>query len=173
MKKPDPGAEPDRPFLPLLPTAPARRSHDYVRNGTASLFAGPGRGHRQGDLLDAPPPLPPGVPQVPHDHRRRHPRRPGTAQICDNYATHKAPAIRDWLIRYPRFTVHFTPTSSSWLNLVEWWFAELTNRKLRRRSHASVRELEADLRAWIGAWNDNPRPFVWTKTANEILEKIA
>ena len=81
--------------------------------------------------------------------------------------------MKNWLIRHPRFHIHFVPTSSSWLNLVERWFAELTNRKLRRSAHRSVRELEADIQAWIRAWNDDPRPFVWTKTADEILESIA
>ena len=81
--------------------------------------------------------------------------------------------MKNWLIRHPRFHIHFVPTSSSWLNLVERWFAELTNRKLRRSAHRSVRELEADIQAWIQAWNDDPRPFVWTKTADQILESIA
>ena len=93
--------------------------------------------------------------------------------VIDNASTHKTPAVHRWLLRHPRFVFHFTPTSSSWLNLVERWFAELTNRKLRRSAHRSVRELEADIQAWIQAWNDNPRPFVWTKTADQILESIA
>jgi transposase len=92
--------------------------------------------------------------------------------VCDNYATHKTPAIKTWLLRHPRFHLHFTPTSASWLNLVERWFAELTNRKLRRSSHRSVTELEADLNAWIAAWNQDPKPFVWTKTADEILDSL-
>ena len=93
--------------------------------------------------------------------------------ICDNYGTHKTPEIKKWLIRHPRFRLHFTPTSSSWLNVVERWFAELANRKLRRSAHNSVQDLEADILAWIDAWNDDPKPFVWTKTADEILENIA
>ena len=93
--------------------------------------------------------------------------------ICDNYGTHKTPEIKKWLLRHPRFELHFTPTSSSWLNVVERWFAELTNRKLRRSAHNSVNELEADIQAWIEAWNDDPKPFVWTKTADEILENLA
>ena len=76
-------------------------------------------------------------------------------------------------MRHPRFHLHFTPTSASWLNLVERWFAELTNRKLRRSTHRSVAELEADLKAWIAAWNDDPKPFVWTKTADQILDTLA
>jgi transposase len=161
------------PCLPLLPTTPARRSHDYVRNGTASLFAALDmatgkvisslhRRHRHQEFLKFLKTIDAATPAGLDLHL-----------ICDNYATHKTPAIRDWLIRHPRFHLHFTPTSSSWLNLVERWFAELTNRKLRRSSHRSVKELEADIRAWIGAWNDDPKPFVWTKTADEILESIA
>ena len=81
--------------------------------------------------------------------------------------------MKNWLIRHPRFHIHFIPTSSSWLNLVERWFAELTTRNLRRSAHHNVAELEADIRAWTAAWNANPRPYVWTKTADEILENIA
>jgi len=93
--------------------------------------------------------------------------------VLDNYATHKTSEIHKWLLRHPRFHLHFTPTSSSWLDLVERWFAELTNRKLRRSAHRSVTELEADIRRWISEWNKDPRPFVWTKTADEILETLA
>jgi transposase len=93
--------------------------------------------------------------------------------ICDNYATHKTPAVQKWLQSHPRFHLHFTPTYSSWLNLVERWFAELTNRRLRRSAHRSVAALKADLHAWIDAWNADPKPFVWTKTADEILASIA
>jgi transposase len=161
------------PCLPILPTTPARRSHDYVRNGTTSLFA----------ALDV------ATGQVIAAHHRQHRHQeflkflkaidaatpPGLDLhlICDNYATHKTPAVHSWLIRHPRFHIHFIPTSSSWLNLVERWFAELTNRKLRRSAHRNVAELEADIRAWTDAWNADPRPFVWTKTADEILESIA
>ncbi len=87
--------------------------------------------------------------------------------------THKTPAIQKWLLAHPRFVLHFTPTSSSWLNLVERWFAELTTKKLRRGTHRSVRALNADIRAWIKTWNDDPKPYVWTKTADQILESIA
>jgi transposase len=93
--------------------------------------------------------------------------------VLGNYATHKTPAIKDWLIKHPRFRLHFTPTSSSWLNPVERWFAELTNRKLRRSAHRSVTELEADIRKWINEWNKDPKPFVWTKSADDILETLA
>jgi transposase len=93
--------------------------------------------------------------------------------VLDSYATHKTPAIHQWLIRHPRFHLHFSPTSSSWLNLVERWLAELTNRRLRRSAHRSVTDLETDIRKWINEWNKNPKPFVWTKTADEILEALA
>jgi len=93
--------------------------------------------------------------------------------ICDNYGTHKTPAVKKQLLRHPRFHLHFTPTSASWINLVERWFAELTNRKLRRSAHRSVTELEADIRKWVSEWNKNPRPFVWTKTADQILDTLA
>jgi transposase len=93
--------------------------------------------------------------------------------VCDSYGTHKTPEIKRWFLRHPRFHLHLTPTDSSWLNLAERWFAELTTRTLRRSSHRSVAEPEADLNAWIQAWNDNPKPFVWTKTADQILENLA
>ncbi len=93
--------------------------------------------------------------------------------VLDNYATHKTPAIKTWLPAHPRFHPHFTPTGSSWLNLVERWFAELTNKQIRRGVHRSVQALEKDIRAWIAAWNTDPRPYVWTKTADQILERLA
>jgi hypothetical protein len=96
------------------------------------------------------------------------PRRSSTTA-----STHKAPAIQKWPQAQPRCVLHVTPTSSSWLNLVERWFAELANKKLRRGAHRSVHQLNADIRAWIDTWNENPRPFVWTKTAEEILDSIA
>ncbi len=93
--------------------------------------------------------------------------------IVDNSSTHKTPAIRRWLLRHPRFSFHFTPTYSSWLNLVERWFAELTERWLRRGSHRSTKELVASIRSWVEDWNENPRPFVWHKSADEILQTLA
>jgi transposase len=161
------------PSLPILPTTPARRTHDYVRNGTTSLFAALDvasgkvisqmhRRHRHQEFLKFLKTIDRNVPGDLDVHL-----------ICDNYQTHKTPEIRRWLLRHPRFHLHLTPTYSSWLNLVERWFAELTNRKLRRSAHHSVAELEADLTAWIQAWNDDPNPFVWTKTADEILDNLA
>jgi transposase len=93
--------------------------------------------------------------------------------ILDNYATHKTPEIQRWLLRHPRFQLHFTPTSGSWLNMVERWFAELTTKRIKRGSHTSVRALEKDIRDWTATWNENPRPYVWHKTADQILESLA
>ena len=93
--------------------------------------------------------------------------------VVDNVSTHKTPEIRRWLLRHPRFHLHFTPTYSSWMNLVERWFAELTNKWLRRGTHRSTRELEAAITAWIDNWNEDPKPFVWHKSADEILDTLA
>jgi transposase len=161
------------PILPIMPTTPARMTHDYVRHGTTSLFA----------AFD----ISSGSVIAHHYRRHRHqeflrflklidaavPRDLDLHLVLDNYATHKTPKVKEWLIRHPRFHLHFTPTSSSWLDLVERWFAELTNRKLRRSAHRSVTELETDVRQWINEWNTTPKPFVWTKTADEILETLA
>ncbi len=97
----------------------------------------------------------------------------GVHLVCDNLATHKTPAIQDWLARHPRFRLHFTPTGSSWINQVERWFGFLTDQMIRRGVHKSVQALEKDVRAWIETWNQNPRPFIWTKTAEEILNSLA
>ena len=161
------------PILPMLPGTPQRATHDYKRHGTSSLYAaldiasGQVIGslharHRAVEfkkfltLIDS---------QVP-DHLEVH-------LVMDNASTHKTPAIHRWLLAHPRFTVHFTPTSSSWLNLVERWFSELTTKKLQRGAHTSVRALNSDIRNWIKTWNENPRPYVWTKTSDQILESIA
>ena len=93
--------------------------------------------------------------------------------ILDNYATHKTPDIKKWLLRHPRFHFHFIPTGSSWLNLVERWFAEITNKLIRRGTHQSEKQLEDAIRAWIANWNDDPQPFTWVKNADEILETLA
>jgi transposase len=161
------------PCLPMLPTTPARMTHDYVRNGTTSLFAAfdlasgsviaqPYRRHRHQEFLRFLKLIDAAVPKDLDLHL-----------VLDNYATHKTPAIHQWLLKHPRFCLHFTPTSSSWMNLVERWFAELTNRKLRRSAHRSVAELETDIRKWINEWNKHPKPFVWTKSADEILGTLA
>jgi transposase len=93
--------------------------------------------------------------------------------ILDNYSTHKTPAIRRWLAAHPGFVLHFTPTGASWINLVERFFGELTARKLQRSAHRSVKALNADIQDWIENWNEDPQPYVWTRTADEILQKLA
>ena len=161
------------PCLPMLPATPARMTHDYVRNGTTSLFAAfdlasgsviaqPYRRHRRQEFLRFLKLIDGAAPRDLDLHL-----------VLDNYATRKTPAIHQWLLKHPRFHLHFTPASSSWLNLVVRWFAELTNRKLRRSAHRSVTELETDIRKWINEWNKAPRPFVWTKSADEILGTLA
>ena len=161
------------PMLPMMPGTPGRKTHDYVRHGTTSLFA----------ALDM------ATGKVIGQHQRRHrhqeflrflktidantPAELDLHLVCDNYATHKTPAIKTWLATHPRFHLHFTPTSGSWLNMVERWFGELTTRKLRRSTHRSVKALEDDVNAWIAAWNEDPKPFVWTKPADEILTNLA
>ena len=93
--------------------------------------------------------------------------------VCDNLSTHKTPAVNDWLAKHPRFHIHFTPTGSSWLNQVERWFGFLTDQLLRRGVHKSVAALEKDIKNWIKSWNSDPKPFVWKKTAEEILDSLA
>ncbi|MFF1901796.1 IS630 family transposase [Streptomyces sp. NPDC058206] len=162
-----------QPVLPMMPGVPERATHDYVRAGTTTLFAALEvatgkvigslhRRHRAEEFKKFLTKLDKEVPAGLDIHL-----------ICDNYATHKTPAIKKWLLSHPRFHLHFTPTGSSWLNLVERWFAELTNKQIRRGVHRSVQALEKDIRNWIAAWNTNPKPYVWTKTADEILERLA
>jgi transposase len=161
------------PILPMLPGTPQRATHDYRRSGTSSLYAALdiatgkviGALHSRHRAIEFKKFLNTIDRQVPADL--------AVHLVLDNSSTHKTPAIRNWLAAHPRFVLHFTPTSSSWLNLVERWFAELTAKKLRRGAHRSVRALNADIRAWIDTWNDDPKPFVWTKTADQILESIA
>jgi len=93
--------------------------------------------------------------------------------ILDNYATHKTPAIKAWLLRHPRFHLHFVPTGSSWLNLVERWFGELTTKKIKRGAHRSVPELERDIKDWVKTWNENPRPYVWVKNGGSDPASLA
>jgi transposase len=161
-----------QPVLPMMPGMPERRTHDYVRHGVTSLFAAFNiadgtvisaihRRHRAVEFrkflttIDA---------QVP-DHLDVH-------LVCDNYGTHKTPAVKAWLARHPRFHLHFTPTSSSWVNQVERWFGFITDQLIRRGSHTSVQALEADIRDWVNSWNDDPKPFIWTKTAEQILDSL-
>jgi transposase len=161
------------PLLPLRPGQIERRSHDYKRHGTTSLFAAfdVASGHVLGQLH--------------HRHRSREfrsfldtiernvPAELDVHLILDNYGTHKTQRIRRWLAQRPRFHLHFTPTSASWLNLVERWFAELTEKQIRRGVHRSTRELEHAIRGFIDHHNQNPKPFVWTKSADQILDSVA
>lgn len=161
------------PILPMLPGVPARRSHDYVRNGTSDLYAA--LDVASGQVIT----------QMTDQHRavefrnflnlinRTVPDELAVHVICDNASTHKAPEIQRWLKRHRRFTLHYTPTYSSWLNQVERWFSELTTKKLRRSTHHTVAELRRDVTDWVEHWNANPRPFVWRKTADEILDNLA
>ena len=161
------------PILPMLPGVPERATHDYKRSGTSSLYAA--LDITSGQVISA----------LHGRHRaiefkkflqtidREVPPDLEVHLVLDNASTHKTPAIKKWLLAHPRFVLHFTPTSSSWMNLVERWFGELTTKKLRRGSHRSVRALNTDIRAWIDTWNDNPNPFVWTKTADQILDSIS
>jgi transposase len=161
------------PVFPLLPGTPERRTHDYVRNGTTNLYAAldVASGNVIADL----------TPRHRAEEFRRFlnlidrnvPADLDVHVVVDNSSTHKTPAIQRWLVRHPRFTLHFTPTYSSWLNLVERWFAELTQKWLKRGTHRSTRELVASIRTWIARWNDEPKPFVWHKTADEILDSLA
>lgn len=162
-----------QPVLPMMPGMPERRTHDYARHGITSLFAA-------FNIADG---------TVITELHRRHravefkkfliaidkavPAELDVHLICDNLATHKTPTINDWLAKHPRFHRHFTPTGSSWINQVERWFGFLTDQLLRRGVHKSVAALENDVRDWIKAWNDDPKPFAWTKTAEEILESLA
>ena len=161
------------PILPLMAGVPERQTHDYVRNGTTNLYA----------ALDV------ACGQVIAEMTPRHraeefrrfltlidksvPAHLDVHVVLDNSSTHKTPSIQRWLLRHPRFTLHFTPTYSSWLNLVERWFAELTTKWIKRSAHRSVRDLVASIRTWITNWNDSPKPFVWHKTADEILDSLA
>jgi transposase len=161
------------PIFPMMPGVPARASHDYKRAGTSSLYAALdlasgkviGSLHARHRAIEFKKFLQKIDAEVPAEF--------DVHVVLDNASTHKTPAVKRWLAAHPRFVLHFTPTSSSWLNLVERWFGELTTKKLQRGTHRSVRELNADIRAWIKTWNDNPRPYVWTKTADQILESIA
>lgn len=160
------------PVLPMMPGMPERRTHDYARHGITTLFAALDvatgkvygsihRRHRAAEFKKFLVTLDKEVPVELDVHL-----------ICDNYSTHKAPVVAKWLAAHPRFHMHFTPTYSSWLNQVERWFALLTDKQLRRGAHRSVQALEKDIRAWIENWNDDPRPFTWTKTADEIFERL-
>ena len=161
-----------QPDLPMIPGIPERRTQDNLRNGVTSLFAALdlasgqviGSLHRRHRSVEFRRFLAKLDKQVPHEL--------AVHLVCDNYATHKTDTIQRWLIAHPRFHLHFVPTSSSWLNQVERWFAELTTKLLQRGVHTSVQALETDIRTWIETWNQDPKPFVWTKTADEILSSL-
>ena len=162
-----------QPVLPMMPGMPERRSHDYYRHGITSLFAA--FNIADGTVIS----------ELHRQHRATEfrkflatidktvPAELDVHLVCDNYGTHKTPAIRAWLAKHPRFHMHFTPTGSSWINQVERWFGFLTSQMIRRGVHKSVQALEADIRAWVENWNDDPKPFVWRKTAEEILDSLA
>ncbi|MET9527002.1 IS630 family transposase [Streptomyces coeruleorubidus] len=160
------------PVLPMLPGVPERRSFDYVRHGTVDLFAALNTAtdkvitklsaqHRAVDFRDF------------LDEIDRQ-TEPGLAVhvICDNLSAHKAPVVHTWLLAHPRFHLHFTPTYSSWINQVERWFAELERRCLERGVFCSLDDLKSALEDWIKVWNDQARPFTWTKTADQILDRV-
>ena len=161
-----------QPILPMMPGLPERRTHDYSRHGTTTLFAALNvatgkvigqlhRRHRSKEFLSFLRTIEEAVPEKLEVHL-----------VMDNYGTHKTPTVKGWLARQPRFYVHFTPTSSSWLNQVERWFATLTQRQIRRGTHRSTVELEQAIRNYLHVYNRDPKPFVWTKTADQILESI-
>lgn len=162
-----------QPLLPMRPGQAERRTHDYKRHGTTSLFAALNvktgavlgelhRRHRSAEFRKFLDTIDAAVPQSLEVHL-----------ILDNYGTHKTAVIRRWLAKRPRFQVHFTPTSASWINLVERWFAALTEKQIRRGVHRSVRELETAIKNYVAVTNKSPKPFVWTKTADEILASVA
>ena len=162
----------EQPVLPMMPGVPERRTHSYVRHGTTSLFAALDvasgfvigkcyKRHRAAEFLNFLKEIDAQVPEGLDIHI-----------VMDNYATHKTPKIKAWLARRPHYHVHFTPTSASWINQVERWFAELARKRLRRGVHTSVHQLEADIHAFIDRHNKNPRPFKWTKSADQILASV-
>jgi transposase len=162
-----------QPAFPMMPGMCEKRTHDYLRHGTTSLFAAFNTAdgtvisstHRRHRAVEFKKFLTKIDSQVPEDL--------DVHLICDNYGTHKSPAIVRWLEAHPRFYMHYTPTYSSWINQVERWFAYLTDDLLRRSDHRSVQALEKDIRSWVAAWNQNPKPFIWTKTAEQILGSLS
>jgi transposase len=161
------------PILPLMPGVPQRRTHDYKRNGTTNLYAAldVASGHVIADM----------TPRHRAEEFRKFlnlvnntvPEHLDVHIVLDNVSTHKTPAIQRWLQRHRRFTFHFTPTYSSWMNLVERWFSELTTKWIRRGTHRTVTDLIESIRTWTTNWNDDPKPFVWHKTADDILDTLA
>jgi transposase len=162
----------EQPVLPMMPGVPERRTPSYIRHGTTSLFAALDiasgfvigkcyKHHRAAEFLDFLRHIDARVPDGLDVHI-----------IMDNYATHKTAAAKTWLARRPHYQIHFIPTSASWINQVERWFAELTRKQLRRGVHTSTKQLETDIRAFIKRHNENPKPYRWTKSADEILASV-
>lgn len=161
------------PILPMLPTTPQRATHDYQRNGTCDLFAAlevaTGKvitdirsSHTSAEFV-----------KFLNKINREVPVELDVHVILDNLSTHKTPLVQRWLLRHRRFHFHFTPTYGSWMNLVERWFSALTTKQLQRSSYDSVKALSEDIRQWVEVWNESPKPFVWHKTAEEILQRLA
>ena len=161
-----------QPAFPMMPGMPEKRTHDYVRHGTTSLFAA--FNTADGTVISS-------------IHRRHRaiefkkflakidteaPDELDVHLVCDNYATHKSPTVTKWLDAHPRFHMHFTPTYSSWINQVERFFAYVTGDLLQRSDHRSVQALESDIRNWVKGWNEDPKPFIWTKPAEQILDSL-
>jgi transposase len=161
-----------QPILPLAPGLPERRTHDYMRHGTTTLFAALDiatgevigelhRRHRSTEFLQFLRTIDANVPADLSVHL-----------VMDNYGTHKTPSVKNWFARHPRFQIHFTPTSASWINQVERWFATLTEKQIRRGTHRSTRQLEQAIRSYLTTYNADPKPFAWAKSADDILASI-
>lgn len=161
-----------QPILPLAPGIPERRTHDYMRHGTTTLFTALDittgevigelhRRHRSTEFLQFLRTIDANVPTDLDVHL-----------VMDNYGTHKTPSVKNWFARHPRFQAHFTPTSASWINQVERWFSTLTEKQIRRGTHRSTRQLEQAIRAYLNTYNANPKPFAWAKSAEDILASI-
>ena len=162
-----------QPVLPMMPGMPEKRTHDYMRHGTTTLFAALDiatgqvlgqlhRRHRASEFL-----------QFVRHVDSQVPAGLDVHLVMDNYGTHKTAAVRAWFARHPRFHVHYTPTSASWLNQVERWFSTLTTQYLRRSTHRSTKALEQAIKDYLATHNADPRPFIWTKSADDIIDSIA
>jgi len=167
-----PALDRTQPILPLAPGIPERRTLNYMRHGTTTLFAALDiasgevigelhRRHRSTEFLQFLRTIDANVPSDLDVHL-----------VMDNYGTHKTPAVKNWFARHPRFQVHFTPTSVSWINQVERWFATLTEKQIRRGTHRSTRQLEQAIRSCLDTYNSDPKPLVWAKSADDILASI-
>ena len=162
-----------QPVLPMMPGMPEKRTHDYMRHGTTTLFAALDiatgqvlgqlhRRHRASEFL-----------QFVRHVDSQVPTGLDVHLVMDNYSTHKTAAVRAWFARHPRFHVHYTPTSASWLNQVERWFSTLTTQYLRRSTHRSTKALEKAIKDYLTTHNANPHPFIWIKSADDIIDSIA